>query len=149
MFRLRLLQRLPCRSHIVRNRRAFAYATESAEFIDITGYHSGISDPSALALYNDSLTNLLTHEKDPSVQLNLVRLKHKNVGMVNSLLVFQMIRQPKPHDLNERKKIRGLLSILEKSFGEGITEQVEEDTILDVFSGTLCLNYMFFIIFLY
>ena len=120
MFRLRLLQRLPLGSQVARKSRQFTDVTECTnEFIDITGYRVSISDPSALALYNESLTNFLTHEKDPSVQLNLIRERNKNVGMVNSLLVFQMIRQPKPHDLTEEKKITEILRSLDENMREG------------------------------
>ena len=120
MFRLRLLPRLHSKTLVARQSRQFSDITERTnEFIDITGYHVSISDPSALTLYNESLTNFLTHERDPSIQLNLIRERNKNIGMVNSLLVFQMIRQPKPHDLTEEKKITELLRHLEDSLREG------------------------------
>ena len=107
-------------SIVVRQRRPFSdIAAERIGTIDITGYHINISDPATVTLYNESMTNFLTHENDPSTSLRAIRENDKNIGMVNALLAFQMIRQPKPSNPNERLEIAEILRDLERSLNAG------------------------------
>ena len=108
-------------SSVVRNRRAFSQfiVADRSGSVDITGFHISISDPATATLYNESLTNFLTHENDPATSLRVIRETDKNIGMVNALLTFQMIRQPKPSNHNERAEVEELLQQLESDLSGG------------------------------
>lgn len=70
-------------------------------------------------MYNNVIHNFLTHQNNPAKELKKIRETHKNVAMVNSLLVFQMVRQPQPSNRKERKEIEDLLLNLENQCLEG------------------------------
>jgi hypothetical protein len=86
---------------------------------DSFGHPIKLFDDVSVKLYNQSLSNFITHQNDPSKELKLIRQTHKDVGMVNALLVFQMIRQPKLTTYDERPDLEELLRDLERSFCEG------------------------------
>ena len=89
------------------------------EFTDCSGYPIKLSSAGSLELYNNVIHNFLTHQNNPAKELRLIRETQKNVAMVNSLLVFQMIRQPQPSNRQERKEIEDLLMNLEDQCVKG------------------------------
>ena len=121
MLRSALVKRIQLSSRSLKlNYRAFAaLPTTPIGVIDSCGHPVRLLDDLSIKLYNQSLSNFITHQNDPSKELKSIREKHTDVGMVNALLVFQMIRQPKLTIYNERPDLEELLRDLERSFCEG------------------------------
>ena len=117
MFRLRVARTVQLLStNLTRQRRAFSDVIAA---VDKIGFDINLPDKASLTLYDESITNFLTHECDPGTQLRTIRKRHKNNGMVNALLVFQMTRQPRPSNTGERNEIEEILKNLEDSQREG------------------------------
>lgn len=91
----------------------------AGDSIDSCGYRVALSDGPSLELYNLSIKNFLTHQNDPAKELRLLRKTHKNVGMIDALLAFQMMRQPRPSNVNEKNDIDELLRGLEEKYKKG------------------------------
>ena len=121
MFRSALVRRirLSSRSLIPHSKAFSAVQTNPIGTTDSFGHAVKLFDDVSVKLYNQSLSNFITHQNDPSKELKLIRQTHKDVGMVNALLVFQMIRQPKLTTYDERPDLEELLRDLERSFCEG------------------------------
>lgn len=85
---------------------------------DITGNYINL-DSKTIILYDESITNFLTHENNPAKQLKQIFKIKKDIPMVNSLLVIQSVRQPAPSNHNEINEIEEYLSSLEKRMVAG------------------------------
>eukprot|EP00596_Hydrurales_sp_CCMP1899_P002120 CAMPEP_0119045304 /NCGR_PEP_ID=MMETSP1177-20130426/38805_1 /TAXON_ID=2985 /ORGANISM="Ochromonas sp, Strain CCMP1899" /LENGTH=479 /DNA_ID=CAMNT_0007016841 /DNA_START=318 /DNA_END=1759 /DNA_ORIENTATION=+ len=92
--------------------RAFSNIPSKGQ-LDVSGHYINL-DPKAVVLYNESISNFLTHENNPSKQLRELFKINRNVAMVNSLLVIQLGRQPNPSNHAEVDEIEEHLSTLEK-----------------------------------
>lgn len=100
--------------------KTFSEVSLNAEgSVDSCGYRVALNDAPSLELYNLSIKNFLTHQNDPSKELRLLRQKHKNVGMIDALLAFQMMRQPRPSNTNEKTEIDQILRGLEEKYNKG------------------------------
>lgn len=121
MFRSALVRRirLSSRSFILNSKAFSAASATPVGVLDCCGHPVKLLDDISIKLYNQSLSNFITHQNDPSKELKSIRQKYTNVGMVNALLVFQMIREPKLTTHNERPELEELLRDLERSFSEG------------------------------
>ena len=111
--------RLPNLSLVLHCRTFSEVSFNTDSSVDSCGYNVSLTDARSLTLYNSSIKNFLTHQNDPSKELRLLRETHKNVGMINALLAFQMMRQPRPSKVNEKNEIIDLLRGLEENFKKG------------------------------
>jgi hypothetical protein len=92
--------------------RAFSSISAKGQ-LDISGHYIDL-DSKAVVLYNEIITNFLTHEDNPSKQLRELFKINRNAAMVNSLLVIQLVRQPNPSNDAAFGEIEEHLSTLEK-----------------------------------
>jgi hypothetical protein len=109
-------------SSIVRNagtRALSMVAPRSKVTLDISGHYIHLSDAKSLKLYNESISNFLTHDNDPAPNLRLILENNRSDGMTNSLLAFQLIRQPRVSINAENNELEECLLTLEESLMEG------------------------------
>lgn len=91
--------------------------------LDITGNKVniyGVSNQNeVMALFDEAIINTLTHSNDPVVQLREIRLMNKTLCLPNALLVFHLIRHPRPRLQHSKCEITECLTNLEDSLNSG------------------------------